>query len=200
MDQIRALIAAMTTEEKELLDVRTQEANSSMARTSRTIVGGTALSILLLVPCFWLLLRELSQRERAQSALEKSDKWLSTTLASIGDAVIATDMYGNLTFLNPVAEALTGWTLQEARGQSMDVVFNIVNAESRQEVENPVKKVFREWKVVGLADHTILIYKDGREFDIEDSAAPIITETGESFGVVLVFSGYYREKIRRPGD
>ena len=194
MDQIRALIAAMTTDEKELLDVRTQEANSSMARTSRTIVGGTALSILLLVPCFWLLLRELSQRERAQSALEKSDKWLSTTLASIGDAVIATDMYGNVTFLNPVAEALTGWTLQEARGQSMDVVFNIVNAESRQEVENPVKKVFREGKVVGLADHTILISKDGREFDIEDSAAPIITETGESFGVVLVFRDITEKK------
>jgi PAS domain S-box-containing protein len=194
MDQIRALITAMTTEEKELLDVRTQEANSSMARTSRTIVGGTALSILLLVPCFWLLLRELSQRERAQSALEKSDKWLSTTLASIGDAVIATDMYGNVTFLNPVAEALTGWTLQEACGQSMDVVFNIVNAESRQEVENPVKKVFREGKVVGLADHTILISKDGREFDIEDSAAPIITETGESFGVVLVFRDITEKK------
>ena len=195
MDQMRVLIADMAKEEKELLDVRTQKTNSSMARTSLSILGGTALSILLLVPCFWLLLRELSERERAQSALEKSDKWLSTTLASIGDAVIATDMHGNVTFLNPVAQTLTGWTLQEARGKSMDLVFNIVNAQSRRQVENPIKQVFREGKVVGLADHTILISKDGREFDIEDSAAPIITETGESFGVVLVFRDITEKKF-----
>jgi PAS domain S-box-containing protein len=194
MDQMRALIAAMANEEKELLEIRTEQANSSMARTSRAIFGGTALSILLLVPCLWLLLRELSQRERAQIALEKSDKWLSTTLASIGDAVIATDMHGNVTFLNSVAETLTGWNLQEARGKSMDVVFNIVNAESRQSVGNPIKKVFCEGKVVALADHTILISKDGREFDIEDSAAPIITETGERFGVVLVFRDITEKK------
>ena len=194
MDRLRVSIAEMADEEKKLLDIRTQQANSSMARTSRTIVGGTALSISLLIPCFWLLLRELSRRERAQSALEKSDKWLSTTLASIGDAVIATDMHGNVSLLNPVAEALTGWTLQEARGQSMDLVFNIVNAESRQQVENPIKKVFREGKVVGLADHTILVSRDGREFDIEDSAAPIITESGESFGVVLVFRDITEKK------
>jgi PAS domain S-box-containing protein len=152
------------------------------------------VSILLLIPCFSLLLRELSERERTQRDLEKTDKWLSTTLASIGDAVIATDMHGNVTFLNPIAQALTGWILEEARGISMDVVFNIVNAESRQQVENPIKKVFREGKVVGLADHTILISKDGREFDIEDSAAPIITETGESFGVVLVFRDITEKK------
>ena len=194
MDQMRVLIADMANEEKQLLEIRTQKANSSMAKTSWTIVGGTALSILLLIPCFWFLLRELSERELAQNALEKSDKWLSTTLASIGDAVIATDMHGNVTFLNPVAQALTGWTVDEARGKPMDLVFNIVNAESRQQVENPVKKVFREGKVVGLADHTILISKDGREFDIEDSAAPIITETGESFGVVLVFRDITEKK------
>jgi len=140
MDQIRALIAEMTAEEKELLDVRREQANRSMGNTSRSIVGGTALSILMLIPCFWLLFRELSESERAQRALEKSDKWLSTTLASIGDAVIATDMHGNVTFLNSVAQALTGWTLEEARGKSMDVVFDIVNAESRRQVEIPSKK------------------------------------------------------------
>jgi len=194
MDQIRFLIGAMTTEERELLDVRTEKANRNMAKTSRTILGGTVLSILLLIPCVSLLLRELSQREQTQRALERSDKWLSTTLASIGDAVIATDMHGNVTFLNSVAQALTGWTLQEAHGKSMDLVFNIVNAESRLQVENPIKKVFREGKVVGLADHTILISKDGSEFDIEDSAAPIITATGESFGVVLTFRDITEKK------
>jgi PAS domain S-box-containing protein len=133
------------------------------------------------------LLRELSERKRAQEALTKSQKWLSTTLGSIGDAVIATDMNGAVSFMNPVAESLTGWTQAEAAGNSMDVVFDIVNKETRRPVENPVKKVFREGKIVGLADHTVLLSKGGKEFDIEDSAAPILADTGEAFGVVLVF-------------
>jgi PAS domain S-box-containing protein len=119
--------------------------------------------------------------------LARNEKWLSTTLSSIGDAVIATDMNGTVSFLNPVAQKLTGWGLEEARGKSMDIVFDIVNSETRRPVENPVKKVFREGKVVDLADHTILLSKDGREFDIEDSAAPIVAESGETLGVVLVF-------------
>src|SRR5713101_7649955 len=133
------------------------------------------------------LLRELSERKRAQEALAKSEKWFSTTLASVGDAVIATDMNGAVTFMNSVAQVLTGWSLEQARGKSMDLVFDIVNAETRRPVENPVKKVFREGKIVGLADHTLLLSKGGKEFDIEDSAAPILTATGEGHGVVLVF-------------
>src|SRR6266852_8205153 len=141
------------------------------------------------------LLRELSERKRAQEALAKSEKWFSTTLASVGDAVIATDMNGAVTFLNPVAQVLTGWSLEEARGKSMDLVFDIVNAETRLPVENPVKKVFREGKIVGLADHTVLLSKDGREFDIEDSAAPILTDSREGFGVVLVFRDITEKKL-----
>jgi PAS domain S-box-containing protein len=133
------------------------------------------------------LLRELSERKWAQEAWTKSEKWLSTTLASIGDAVIATDMSGAVSFMNPVAESLTGWTQAEAAGNSMDLVFNIVNKETRLPVENPVKKVLRAGKIVGLADHTLLLSKSGKEFDIEDSAAPILTNSGEAFGVVLVF-------------
>jgi PAS domain S-box-containing protein len=133
------------------------------------------------------LLRELSERKCAQEALTKSEKWLSTTLGSIGDAVIATDMSGAVSFMNPVAESLTGWTQAEAAGNSMDLVFNIVNKETRLPVENPVKKVLRAGKIVGLADHTLLLSKNGKEFDIEDSAAPILTNSGEAFGVVLVF-------------
>jgi PAS domain S-box-containing protein len=133
------------------------------------------------------LLRELSERKSAQEALTKSEKWLSTTLGSIGDAVIATDMNGAVSFMNPVAESLTGWTQAEAAGNSMDLVFNIVNKDTRLPVENPVKKVLRAGKIVGLADHTLLLSKSGKEFDIEDSAAPILTNSGEAFGVVLVF-------------
>src|SRR5229473_1061990 len=194
MDQIRVIIAEMANEEKDLLKIRTQEANESVARSVRTILTGTLLSISLLVLCFGLLQRELSERRKAQEALAKSEKWFSTTLASIGDAVIATDMNGGVTFLNPVAQSLTGWSLEEARGKSMDLVFDIVNKETRRPVENPVKKVFREGKVVGLADHTLLLSKDGKECDIEDSAAPILTDTGQGFGVVLVFRDITQKK------
>ncbi len=187
MDQIRALAAAMASEEQSLLKARTQRANDSMMRSVRTIAAGTLGSISLLALCFGLLTRELSERKRAQEALGKSEKWFSTTLGSIGDAVIATDMNGTVTFMNSVAQSLTGWHMEEALGKSMDIVFDIVNKETRNPVENPVKKVFREGTVVGLADHTLLLSKDGKEFDIEDSAAPIITGAGEDLGVVLVF-------------
>src|SRR6266852_5123895 len=194
MDQIRVIIAEMANEEKDLLKIRTQEANASVARSVRTILTATLLSISLLVLCFGLLHRELSERKKAQAALAKSENWFSTTLASIGDAVIATDMNGGVTFMNSIAQSLTAWSQAEATGKSMDLVFDIVNRETRRPVENPVKKVFREGKVVGLADHTLLLSKDGKEFDIEDSAAPILTDTGEGFGVVLVFRDITEKK------
>src|SRR3989449_768559 len=140
------------------------------------------------------LLRGLSERKRAQEALEKSAKWFSTTLESVGDAVIATDMNGAVTFMNSVAQSLTGWSQAEATGKAVDLVLNIVNKQTRRPAENPVKKVFREGKVAGLADHTLLLSKNGREYDIEDSAAPILTDTGEGFGVVLVFRNITEKK------
>ena len=187
MDQIRTLIAEMTSEETALLKTRRQQTEEGATRSTRTIVAGTLVSIALLVMCFALLNRQLSERKLAQRSLARNEKWLSTTLSSIGDSVIATDMNGTVSFLNPVAQKLTGRSLEEARGKSMDMVFDILNAETRRPVENPVKKVFREGKIVDLADHTILLSKDGREFDIEDSAAPIVSESGETLGVVLVF-------------
>src|SRR6267378_959475 len=195
MDQVRAIIAEMANEEKDLLGIRTQAANKSVAMSVRTILTGTLLSISLLVFCFGLLQRELSERKKAQEALSKSEKWFSTTLSSIGDAVIATDMNGAVTFLNAVAQSLTGWSRAEATGKSMDLVFDIVNKETRRPVENPVKKVFREGKIVGLADHTILRSKSGKEFDIEDSAAPIVADTGAGLGVVLVFRDITDKKL-----
>jgi len=141
------------------------------------------------------LLRELAERKKAQEAMVRSEKWFSTTLASIGDAVIATDMNGGVTFMNSVAQSLTGWSQVEASGKPMDLVFDIVNKETRRPVENPVKKVLREGKVIGLADHTILLSKNGKEFDIEDSAAPILADTGQGFGVVLVFRDITEKKL-----
>ena len=187
MDQIRSVITDMKNDGYEVRRIRTQQMNEMAGATERTIIIGYFFSLSLLVFVFVLLDRELRERKRIQEALGKSEKWLATTLGSIGDAVIATDMNGAVTFMNPVAQSLTGWSLVEAQGKSMDLVFDIVNKETRRAVENPVKKVFREGKVIGLADHTLLISKNGKEFEIEDSAAPIVTAAGERLGVVLVF-------------
>ena len=108
-------------------------------------------------------------------------------LAHIGDALIATDMAGRVTLLNPVAEELTGWATDEATGLPLEQVFQIINEESRQPVEHPVAKVLREGHVVGLANHTLLIHRDGSERSIDDSAAPIRDSDGEISGVVLIF-------------
>jgi len=194
MDQIRVVLGEMRKEGNGLRRIRAQEMKEVLTRTSRLVVVGNLLSALLVLLVFAILLRTLSKRKQAQEALAKSEKWFSTTLASVGDAVIATDMNGTVTFMNSVAESLTGWTQAEATGKSMDLVFDIVNKETRRPVENPVKKVFRAGKVVGLADHTLLLSKSGKEYDIEDSAAPILTNTGEGFGVVLVFRDITEKK------
>jgi PAS domain S-box-containing protein len=194
MDQTRAILAEMTEEESAVRTIHTQEMAQASTRSTRTVVAGNLSSMFLLLLVFAFLLRELSERKKTQEALAKSERWFSTTLASIGDAVIATDMNGAVTYLNSVGQSLTGWSQAEATGKSMDLVFDIVNKETRRPVENPVKKVFREGKVVGLADHTLLLSKSGKEFDIEDSAAPILTDTGERFGVVLVFRDITEKK------
>jgi PAS domain S-box-containing protein len=122
-----------------------------------------------------------------REALFEQREWLRVTLASIGDAVITTDTGGNVTFLNPVAESLTGWTQEHAIGKPLTTVFHIVNETSRKHVESPTVRALREGVVVGLANHTVLISRDGTERPIDDSAAPIRRSSGEVAGVVLVF-------------
>ena len=112
---------------------------------------------------------------------------MRVTLGSIGDAVITTDTEGRVTYVNAVAESLTGWTNSAASGQPLDAVFRIVSEESRQPVENPAMRALREGAVVGLANHTILIARDGSERSIDDSAAPIVTEDRRVSGSVLIF-------------
>ena len=112
---------------------------------------------------------------------------LSVTLASIGDAVISTDAQGCVVFMNTVAEQLTGWVGREAMGRPLIDIFEIVNETTRARVESPVARVLREGVTVGLANHTILIARDGTERPIDDSAAPIVNRAGELIGVVLVF-------------
>ncbi len=127
--------------------------------------------------------------------LKKSEENLYTTLNSIGDAVISTDTEGAITHMNPVAENLTGWMLAEAQGKPLTEVFNIINAKSREPAVNPVKKVLESSEIVGLANHTSLIRKDGTEYQIADSAAPIRGVDNAINGVILVFrdvTGDYR--------
>jgi PAS domain S-box-containing protein len=115
------------------------------------------------------------------------DDWWRVTLASIGDAVIATDASGRVVFLNPVAEALTGWTQAESNGRLLEEVFVIVNESTGATVENPVQKVLQVGNVVGLGNHTVLISRTGREIPIDDSAAPIRDSAGKLLGIVLIF-------------
>src|SRR5215210_604942 len=129
----------------------------------------------------------LLARQRTERELAAERERLRITLASIGDAVISTDDEGRVTFLNGVAEALTGWTHAEAAGRPLPDVFHIVNEYSRQPAENPAVQALRQGLVVGLANDTVLIARDGTERPIDDSAAPMLDESGSPVGAVLVF-------------
>jgi len=131
--------------------------------------------------------RDITERRRADEAIQKQSEWLRITLSSIGDAVISTDAVGCVTFLNGVAEALTGWKQTEAAGRPLPDVFKIINEQTRQPAENPALRALREGTIVGLANHTVLIARDGAERPIDDSAAPIRDGFGTPVGAVLVF-------------
>ena len=128
-----------------------------------------------------------TEKELLVQELRQSEEDLRTTVNSIGDAVIATDINGCITRMNPVAEALTGWYIEEIRGQSLAECFHIIDSRTRSQLEDPVRKVLATGKHTGLANHTALIAKDGREFQIADSASPIKDDQGRITGVVLVF-------------
>ena len=130
---------------------------------------------------------DISERKRAETAVFEEKEKAQVTLQSIGDAVITTDAAGRIEYLNPVAEDLTGWDSNEAQGRSLREVFSIVGEEGRAPAESPVERVIRENTVVGLANHTLLLRRDGTEIAIDDSAAPIRDVHGELVGVVLVF-------------
>ena len=167
---------------------------------------GTAMMMLIFIVMFSVLVY-YAGRGVSQSAavIEQQKQLLEVTLASIGDGVIVTDTQGRVTFLNGEAERLTGWTSAQAKGRPLPAVFQIINEQTRQPVENPVEKVFRLGRAVGLANHTILIAKDGREIPIDDSGAPIRQNDGTVQGVVLVFRDFTEQKraeedIRRSHD
>gem|GEM_PF-756211 len=130
---------------------------------------------------------DVTESKLAERALQANLERFHTTLSSIGDAVISTDVKGNILFLNRVSEELTGWKQEEAIGKPVKDIFHIINEHSGKEVENPVKMVLEKGMIVGLANHTILVSKDGKKIPVDDSGAPIRGKDGTIEGVVLVF-------------
>lgn len=130
---------------------------------------------------------DVSRISRLSRELAEQHELLRVTLQSIGDSVITTNAQGEVTWLNPAAERMTGWSTKEALGRPLSQVFHIVNEDSRLQAENPVATCLEQGKIVELANHTLLISRNGDEFGIEDSAAPIRNEQNELLGVVLVF-------------
>ncbi|WP_348223838.1 PAS domain-containing protein, partial [Escherichia coli] len=130
---------------------------------------------------------DVTPQRELNARLAEQHELLRVTLNSIGDAVITTDAKSQVTWLNPAAERMTGWTSADAIGRPLSHVFHIVHEESRVPMDNPVSACLASGKVAGLAKHTLLISRDDQEFGIEDSAAPIRGPDGEILGVVMVF-------------
>lgn len=182
-----SLIDEMEQHERGLLATRMQTNHRAytLAIVLGLVAGATGLAACCLFA--WLLGRHLRTQAESAAKLESQRQFLHATLTGIGDGVVVTDELCRVTFLNPVAEELTGWALPEANGQPIETVFHIVNESTRQVVPSPARQALDTAHIIGLANHTILIAKSGEEFCIDDSAAPIRDLQGEITGVVLVF-------------
>mgnify|MGYP001062043647 CR=1 FL=1 len=130
---------------------------------------------------------DITERKKLLEEVQKREAELRSTLYSIGDGVIVTDTEGRIIMMNPVAEKLTGWKEEEAKGEPIQKVFHIINELTREPAENPVERVIREGIIVGLANHSVLISREGKEYPVADSGAPIKGPEGSLIGVVLVF-------------
>jgi PAS domain S-box-containing protein len=195
MDDVRRATTAMVDAEEELRLQRFRISRHQVGRTLALILSSSLLVGVVLAYFTWSHLIEVStafraaldESERKAADLFSSRQWFETTLDSIGDGVIACDAEGRIEFMNAVAREITRWPLEEARGLPLDQVFRIVNEETRETAENPVSKVRRLNAVVGLANHTLLIARDGTEMVLDDSASPIRDQHGEMRGIVLIF-------------
>lgn len=201
MDSLREETATVQREQQARLD----EDESTAATLTRTRTGVFALSGLVnLLFVLWAYRRmaaEISAREAAiveavaqRTEVQHQKDLLAVTLASIGDCVMITDAEGRITFMNSIAEQLTGWSLAEAHLRPTADVFRIINETAREKVISPVDKVLEHGVIVGLANHTLLVRKDGSEVAIDDSGAPIRDADGTVHGVVLVFRDFSEHK------
>jgi PAS domain S-box-containing protein len=187
MDAIRKQVDAMEQDERELLQLREQRSKSSYSYAIASNIFATIFGFAMLGAAVYYLCNNLQTRVKAAAQLYEQREWFRTTVGSIGDGVIATDTEGRVQIINRVAQSLTGWTEDEAIGKPLAEVFPIINEKTREKCENPVANVLRSGEIVGLANHTALVGKDGIERSIADSAAPIHDALGRVTGVVLVF-------------
>jgi PAS domain S-box-containing protein len=194
MESIRSLIKQMEQEETSVGDSRRAAYQRSIRITVICIYAASAIAALGIILLAFSIIREMETREKDAASLRESEQWFRVTLSSIGDGVIATDDQGRVSFLNPVAERLTGTSLDEARGKKVSEVFPIFSEATNYPLENPVDKVLARGSVVGLANHSVLRHRDGHLLPIEDSAAPITDDSGRLIGVVLVFHDASRER------
>lgn len=137
---------------------------------------------------------DVTDREKYRQDLYLEKELLATTLRSIGDGVVTTDIFGRITALNKSAQEITGWSEQDSKNRSFSEVFNLISEETLKKVENPIAKVLETGKIIGLANHTVLLNRQGKEVPVADSAAPIKDDNGKTYGVVMVFRDVSEEK------
>ncbi len=187
MNEIRRLLEEMREEEENMVLQRTRQSQQTARSGAYSLAISTGLAVALTFLLVYVTMRDVRKGEAAQSQIRERQAWLQTTLRSIGDGVIATDIEGSVKFLNGVAEQLTGWRSEEAAGRPITEVFAIFDEQTGQPAEQPVRYVLDTRSVCDIGNHTVLRNRNGDEFPIYDSAAPIIDECGEISGVVLVF-------------
>jgi PAS domain S-box-containing protein len=188
MDSIRSQLATFLGNEELILKARSSEVDLTKQGVFAFEILALGLVAILTGLHVGRQMHKLADSyEDSLRDVATQKEWFRVTLSSIGDAVIVTDVNGQTTFMNAEAERMTGWQWGEARGKALRSIFRIVNEETRRSVDDPVEKVFKEKRVVGLANHTLLLSKSGVEWPIEDSAAPIYDPDQTMVGVVLVF-------------
>lgn len=195
MRAIRTLVTDLRAPQEARLLLMQREYELQAERTRQSFAIANGLAGLFLCGFGFLILRDLNRRAREEREIIRERELLHLTLTSIGDAVIATDRGGGVTFMNPVAERLTGWTQKEARGVALTQIFRIEHAETRSLVENPALLAIERGMPFDLADKTLLIGRDGSERHIADTGAPITMANGEIVGSVLVFHDVTQQRL-----
>jgi diguanylate cyclase (GGDEF)-like protein/PAS domain S-box-containing protein len=187
MGEFQAVLRAMQDEELRLLVIRNADAQRRLAQTKTILIFGTLLGLLLATAASWNVQRDSSRRGVAEDALFLEKERAQVTLNCIGDAVICTDILGNITFLNLAAERMTAWSWPEAAGRPVTEVFQIIDGLTRQPAPDPMEMAIAQNRTVALTANCVLLRRDGSESAIEDSAAPIHDCAGRLTGAVIVF-------------
>ncbi len=202
MKKMHSLVGEMEQEETSVAELRRKAYQQSIRITAASIYGGSVIAALGILFVALSIIHEIGRRERDAAALRQSEEWFRVTLSSIGDGVIATNDQGLISFLNPVAERLTGTSLAHDRGRRIGDIFHILSEHTNKPVENPVEKVLARGCAVGPENRTVLRRPNGQFLPIEDSAAPITDDSSKLIGVVLVFRDAspersFQEALRR---